>query len=78
MSCIKTGEKIFKALSNILENFCFIFDNYVSVIKYGAKIMIGSQIRLIGIVNAKAYELNDSSAIWVNCIVHQQALCEKF
>jgi len=43
-----TGEYIFKAISNTLENLGFTFEYLVSVITDGTKSMIGCKIGLLG------------------------------
>lgn len=60
LSATTTGENIFNALSNTLENRGFTYDNITTD---GTKRMIDSKIGVIGRINAKLSELNLSPPI---------------
>jgi hypothetical protein len=74
LSNTKTGDDIFKAVSNALENLGLGFENLVSVTTDGGKSMMDTEIGLIGRINTKMSKLNLSPTIGIHCIVHQQAL----
>jgi len=74
LSGITTGEDIFKALSNVLENLGLNFNNLFSVTTDGSKSMMSSMIGLIERINAKISDLYLLLPIGVHGIVHQQAL----
>lgn len=58
LSSTTTGEDLFKALLNTLNNLSLSFKNLVNVTIDGVNSMVGSMTGLIGIINTKISELN--------------------
>ncbi|XP_076357306.1 general transcription factor II-I repeat domain-containing protein 2-like [Tachypleus tridentatus] len=72
-----TGEDIFMEVHKTLQNYNLQWNQFRGVTVDGGKNMAGVKKGLVGLIKKQLEDLQLPSALFIHCIIHQQARCGK-